>query len=96
MKLTELKNRIDEALQLHSDYDVVIDGLEIEGCEIGPGRFNFNIEVNEEGCQEYHIEEDDNVVYCSTCDIYYPSGKDCPGCKFKKIKESVKKSLLPF
>ena len=96
MKLTELKNSIDEALKQHSDYDVVIDGLDIEGCGVDLGRFNFNIGIDGFKCDEYHIEEDDSMVYCSICEIYYPSGKDCPGCKIKKIKESVKKALLPY
>lgn len=93
MKLTELKNSIDEALRYQSDYDVVINGLDIEGCGISPDRFNFNIEMNKYlMCEEYHIEEDDEMSYCNSCDLYHTSGKDCPGCELKINK----KALLPY
>lgn len=97
MKLTELKNSIDEALRQHSDYDVVVNGLDIEDCGIDSGRFNFNIEVNDcPECDRFHINEDVYMEYCIDCNIYHPSGEHCPGCNIKKIKKSVKKALLPY
>jgi len=104
MKLTKLKNKIDEALKLHDDYDVKIitddEILEIEDCGIDSGRFNFNIEVDVpvvyEECNEYHIEDDIGIEYCSICVVYHSAEKECPGCELNKIKESVKKTLLSF
>ena len=52
MKLTELKNKIDEALKYQSDYDVVVDGLElyhthIDDCGITSDKRNFYIGIDE-------------------------------------------------
>ena len=86
MKLTELKEKIDEALKLHDDYDIKINYEEIDECGIDSGRFNFNIYVNDQifGCDEYHIEEDEDMEYCNICSIYHSRDIKCSGCALKK------------
>ena len=54
MKLTELKEKIDEALKLHDDYDVRIvtrafaqdHMLDLDEASIDLGRFNFDLYIN--------------------------------------------------
>ncbi len=54
MKLTELKEKIDEALKLHDDYDVRIVAeafaqdhmLDLDGANIDRDRFNFDLYIN--------------------------------------------------
>jgi Zn finger protein HypA/HybF involved in hydrogenase expression len=92
MKLTELKNKIDEALRLQDDYDVKVNYKEIDECNIDDGRFNFNIFADDQifDCDRYHIVDDDEMEYCESCEMYYPSGKDCPGCKLKELRKRLK------
>ena len=92
MKLTELRNQIDEALKLHDDYDVKIvleDVTDIEDIGIDPGRFNFNIYVEDKSfsCYDYHIEEDEDMEHCGICSVYYSTDKECPSCELKELKK---------
>ena len=94
MKLTELKNKIDEALRLHDDYDVVITTddniLDIEECGVDSGRFNFNVELDASVvCEEYHIEEDDYMEHCSNCGVYHSRDGKCPSCNLRKLKKNL-------
>ena len=89
MKLTELKDKIDEALKLHNDYDVKVNHEEIDECGIDPGRFNFNIYAPELECDGYHIEGDEDMEHCSICTVYYPVDKECPSCELKRIKKNL-------
>jgi len=91
MKLIELKNKIDEALKLHDDYDVKVNHEEIDECGIDSGRFNFNIFVDDQifDCDSYHIEYDDSVENCSICNVYYPADTECPSCELKRIKKNL-------
>lgn len=88
MKLTELKKKIDEALKLHSNYNVKIVTGDVFESNIDSGRFNFNIHVDVSSlrCDEYHIEDDEDMEYCSVCDVYYPDRIECPSCELKEIK----------
>jgi len=94
MKLTEIKNSINEALRLQDDYDVRIiteDGsVDKMECGVDSGRFNFNIYTDLPSCEEYHIENDDDMRYCSKCKIHIPSGESCPGCELKEVRKRLK------
>jgi len=85
MKLTELKNKIDEALKLHDDYDVKILTGKVPDCSISSDRSDFNIHIDVPEGEEYHIVEEEDMEYCRTCELYHLSGKECPGCKLKKF-----------
>lgn len=97
MKLTELKNKIDEALRQHDDYDVRIttddnfDEAKVVDGEIDSGRFYFNIHIDVSSvlCIGYHIEDDMGMEYCSICNCYYSADKECPGCELKKLRENL-------
>lgn len=97
MKLTELKDKIDEALKMNDDYEVVMKTSNdeiiphIDDCNIGPGRRSFMIDLEDFGCEEYHIDNDEDMEYCSTCDIYYPESIKCPGCELNRLKTQTKK-----
>lgn len=101
MKLTELKEKIDEALRLHDDYDVRIltgddfDETKVIDGEIDSGRFYFNIYVDLSSvlCIGYHIEDDMGMEHCSICNVYYSSDEECPGCTLKKLREDFKAVL---
>ena len=103
MKLTELKEKINEALKLNDDYDVRIltddwnDSIIVDG-RIDSGRFYFNIHVDVTSvlCEGYHIENDLGMKCCSICNVYYSVDEECPSCKLRNFKESVKKALLSF
>jgi len=90
MLLTELKEKIDDALKLHQDYEVKVNETEIDECGIDSSRFNFNIFVDDQifNCDEYHIEEDDSIILCDKCNIYYPNDNECPGCELNQIKKN--------
>lgn len=94
MKLTELRDKIKEALKLHEDYDVFIkiDDEEIkphiDDCNISSSRYSFLIRIKNE-CDIYHIED---MKYCNVCDIYYPNHIECPSCRLKE--EEVERNGL--
>ena len=99
MKLTELKDSINEALKLHDDYDIRIltdeVHVEIEAVRSGidSGRFCFNIYVNTVvwPCERYHVEDDDMMECCSHHDLYHLDTEKCPACQLMYIKQKLKK-----
>ncbi len=99
MLLSELKQEIDAALKMQDDYVVKIRvnevELSIEDAGVNADRFNFLIVADEDEaenklqCLDYHIDDDEEMEFCDTCNVYYVIGDECPKCKLTKLQSEL-------